>query len=89
MSTTIRLLSAAAVLLSSAGIAAATIISPANNASWNLNSQHQVEWDTAGLQAPLQMHLCPGGAIDLSSSIVELARKQMRTSSIVAISNRE
>ena len=72
MSTTTRLLSAAALFLS---VCSATIISPAQNASWTLNSQHKVQWDTAGLQAPLQMHLCAGGATDVSQSIATLARK--------------
>ena len=65
----------ALLLLCSVHIAAATILSPKQDESWELSKGHEVRWETAGLQAPLKMHLAPGGAVDLSSIISTLNRK--------------
>ncbi len=61
--------SKAVLLLCSVHIAASTILSPKKDESWELTKGHEIKWDTAGLEAPLKMHLAPGGAIDLSTII--------------------
>lgn len=77
MSTTTRILSAAALFISSV---AATFTSPDHKTKWDVNTEHKVQWGTGGLEAPLQLHLCPGGSKGVEDSIVELARELQKRS---------
>lgn len=65
----------ALLLLCSVHVSASTILSPKKDESWELNKGHEIKWETAGLEAPLKMHLAPGGATDLSNIISTLNRK--------------
>lgn len=72
MSSIVQVLSAITIFISSVS---ATIKSPTKGDSWALNSEHQIQWDTAGLTEPLTLHLAPAGSVDESSYISTLARK--------------
>lgn len=67
--------SKAVLLLCSVHLATANIMHPKKGDSVELNKEYEVKWDTEGLEAPLKMHLAPGGATDLSTIISELNRK--------------
>jgi hypothetical protein len=51
----------------------ATINRPSESKGWQAEQDSLVEWDTAELTGPLNLHLCPGGAKDISQSIVQIA----------------
>ena len=67
-----RLIAVGAVLVNTGY---ANIISPAQGETWALNVDHEIQWDTEGLVAPLQVQVGPGDSSNASSSITTLARK--------------
>jgi hypothetical protein len=64
-----------ALLLSFSALARATIMSPAANDQWPVNQMQNIMWDTTGLMEPLDIHLVPAGAVDISVVIVDIALK--------------
>lgn len=68
-----------ALLLSFSALARATVISPAANDQWPVNQMQNIMWDTTGLTEPLDIHLVPAGAVDISVVIVDIALKVSNT----------
>jgi hypothetical protein len=53
----------------------ASIHKPSKNRGCVAEQNNAVEWDTAGLSGLVSLHLCPGGATDISQSISVIASK--------------
>ncbi|OBT44361.1 hypothetical protein VE00_07083 [Pseudogymnoascus sp. WSF 3629] len=51
----------------------ASIHKPSKNRGCAAEQNNAVEWDTAGLSGLVSLHLCPGGASDISQSISVIA----------------
>ncbi|OBT57873.1 hypothetical protein VE04_02187, partial [Pseudogymnoascus sp. 24MN13] len=51
----------------------ASIHRPSKNRGCAAEQNNAVEWDTAGLSGLVSLHLCPGGATDISQSISVIA----------------
>jgi hypothetical protein len=62
-----------ALVLSFSALARATITNPAAGNSWPVEQNQMITWDTTGLQAPLNIHLVPSGAVDATVIIAEIA----------------
>lgn len=50
-------------------------MSPAANDQWPVNQMQNIMWDTTGLMEPLDIHLVPAGAVDITVVIVDIALK--------------
>jgi hypothetical protein len=64
-----------ALFLGFSAVARATISSPAAGYQWPVDQNQNINWDTTGLTAPLDIHLVPAGAVDLTVVIVDIALK--------------
>ena len=71
-----------ALVLSFSALARATIMSPAANDQWPVNQMQNIMWDTTGLTAPLDIHLVPAGAVDITVIIVDIALKVGNTGTL-------
>jgi len=70
-----------ALVLGFSALASATISSPAANDQWPVGANQNIAWDTTGLTAPLDIHLVPAGATDISVIITDIALKVGNTGS--------
>jgi hypothetical protein len=68
-----------AMVLSFSALAQATISSPAANDQWPVNQNQNIQWESTGLTAPLDIHLVPAGAIDILVVIIDIALKVENT----------
>lgn len=56
-------------------------MSPASGDSWPVEQSQTIKWDTTGLEAPLNIHLVPSGAVDATIIIAEIAVNVANTGS--------
>ncbi|KAE9373048.1 hypothetical protein N431DRAFT_337611 [Stipitochalara longipes BDJ] len=61
-----------ALVLGFSALARATISSPAANDQWPVGANQNIVWDTTGLMAPLDIHLVPAGATDITVVITDV-----------------
>lgn len=60
-------------LFSLASSISASIHKPSKNRGCVADQNNAVEWETAGFSGLVSLHLCPGGATDISQSISVIA----------------
>jgi hypothetical protein len=58
-----------ALVLGVSTVGQASITFPTEDTSWPVGQENTIQWDTAGVQAPINMYLAPGGSTDTSSAI--------------------
>lgn len=63
----------ALALLAFASNISASIHRPSRSRGCTAEQDSAIEWDTAGLSGPVNLHLCPGGATNISQSIKQIA----------------
>jgi hypothetical protein len=56
-------------------------MSPAAGDQWPVEQNQMISWDTTGLTAPVNIHLVPAGAVDITVIIAEVALKVDNTGS--------
>ena len=54
-------------------------MSPVAGDKWPVNQEQMIQWDTAGLEGPIDMHLVPAGATDITVVITEIAMQIANT----------
>ena len=68
-----------AVVLGFSAVSQAVISTPAKGDQWPVNQNQQITWDTTGLTGPVDIHLVPAGATDITVIIAEVALKVENT----------
>ena len=62
-----------ALALGLSAVVQAGITSPAAGAQWPVAQNQEITCDTTGLTGPVNIHLVPAGAVDITVIIVEIA----------------
>jgi Ser-Thr-rich glycosyl-phosphatidyl-inositol-anchored membrane family len=62
-----------ALALGLSAVVQAGVSSPPAGAQWPVAQNQQITWDTTGLTGPVDIHLVPAGAVDITVIIAEIA----------------